>query len=104
MVKEKLTKLVVAFLFLFTVGCIINPLYGTLYTDVYFHMGDYNQTVGPKSGESCVTNILGVIATGDASVKETARKAGITKVTSIDYKMTNILGLFGTFCIKVTGE
>ncbi len=92
------------FLALLTSGCAIHPLIATLYTSVDFHRGDHNQTIGPKKGESCTSNILGLIATGDASAITAARKAGISKVTSIDYKMTNILGLYATFCVIVTGE
>ena len=85
-------------------GCMIHPLIAGLYTSVNYHMGDHPQEIGTKTGESCVTNILGIIATGDASVKAAASKAGIKQVKSIDYKMTNILGLFGTYCVIVTGE
>lgn len=85
-------------------GCMVLPLSGALYTDVRFHTGDHQQDPGPKTGESCVTNILGLIATGDASAVGAAKAAGIKKVNSIDYRMTNILGLYGTYCIIVTGE
>ncbi len=85
-------------------GCIINPLIGGLYTGVQYHFGDHPQEKGEKRGESCVSNILGLIATGDASVREAMNKAQITKAKSIDYKMTNILGLYGEFCIIVTGD
>lgn len=89
---------------LFLSSCMISPLLGGLYTDVRFHTGDHQQDPGPKTAESCVTNILGLIATGDASAVGAAKAGGIKKVNSIDYKMTNILGLFGTYCIIVTGE
>lgn len=102
MMKKALSVLVLSFAL---GGCIVNPLLvGGLYTGVSFHTGDHQQEIGSKSAEGCVTNILGLIATGDASAEQAAKKAGIKKVTSIDYKMTNILGLFGTYCVLVTGE
>lgn len=85
-------------------GCMVHPLVGTLYTDVTFHAGDYEQMIGKKSARACSTNILGIIAVGDASVVKAAKGGGISKVTSVDYKMTNILGLFGSYCVVITGE
>ncbi len=101
MMKKALSVLVLSFVL---GGCMVNPLLGGLYTNVSFHTGDHQQEIGSKSAEECVTNILGLIATGDASAGQAAKKAGIKKVTSIDYKMTNVLGLFGTYCVLVTGE
>lgn len=90
---------------LFLSGCALTPLQIALfYTDVKFHTGDHNQKIGSKVGESCASNILGLVNIGDASVKEAAAKAGIKEITSIDYKITNILGLYGTLCVIVTGE
>jgi hypothetical protein len=83
-------------------GC--HPLVGLVYTEWNAHAGFFPQEIGPKQAETCVSNILGLISTGNASVLEAARKAGIKKITSIDYKVSNILGLYGTYCIVVTGE
>ncbi len=60
--------------------------------------------LGSKSGEGCVTSILGIVATGDAGVNETARKANISRVTHIDYHFENILGLYAKYCAVVYGE
>ncbi|GBD04194.1 hypothetical protein HRbin19_01503 [bacterium HR19] len=90
---------------LFLSGCALAPLQiGFFYTDLKLHTGDHNQKIGSKVGESCASNILGLISVGDASVKEAAAKAGIKEITSIDYKITNILLLYGTYCVIVTGE
>ena len=85
-------------------SCIIHPLAGGLYTSWNAHFGDHQQEIGQKEGKSCVTNILGLISTGDASVKSAAKKAGINKITSIDYELSNVLGLYGTYYVIVTGE
>jgi len=85
-------------------GSIAHPLVGLIYTEWNAHAGFFPQEIGSKQAETCVSNILGLISTGNASVLEAARKAGIKKITSIDYKMSNILGLYGTYCIVVTGE
>ena len=48
--------------------------------------------VGAKSGEACVSGILGLISTGDASIKAAAAAGGITKVNAVDYKNDVLLG------------
>jgi hypothetical protein len=60
--------------------------------------------LGSKSGESCMTSILGLVTTGDAGVNETAKKAGISRVTHIDQKLTNIIGVYATYCVVVYGD
>jgi uncharacterized protein YceK len=60
--------------------------------------------LGSKSAESCITSILGLITTGEAGVNETSKKAGISRVTHIDQKLTNILGVYATYCVMVYGD
>ncbi|MCY1080530.1 TRL-like family protein [Archangium lansingense] len=60
--------------------------------------------LGSKSSEGCVTSILGLITTGDAGVHETARKANISRVSHIDYRFENILGIYAKYCAIVYGE
>ena len=60
--------------------------------------------LGTKSGEGCVTSILGIVTTGDASATEAARKGNITRVTHIDHKFENILGLYAKYCVHVYGD
>ena len=57
-----------------------------------------------KKGEATYTSILGIIATGDASLKAAMEQGGITKVHHIDQQITNILGLIATYKIIVYGE
>ena len=57
-----------------------------------------------KVGTGTVTSILGLIATGDASIRTIANSAGISKIDYVDYKSTNILGLIATYTVYVYGE
>jgi hypothetical protein len=57
-----------------------------------------------KTGEATATTILGLIATGDASVDAAMKNGGITKVHHIDIKAHNILGIIGKFTLVVYGE
>ncbi|MDX2024138.1 MAG: TRL domain-containing protein [Deltaproteobacteria bacterium] len=78
---------------------------GWAYSDVKFNERTEGQNaVGMKQGQSCASAVLGVVATGDASVATAAKAAGITKVASVDGHNTNILGIYSTYCVIVTGE
>jgi uncharacterized protein YceK len=60
--------------------------------------------LGAKSGESCVTSILGIVTTGSVGVNETARKANISRITHIDYRFENLLGFYAKYCAVVYGD
>jgi len=57
-----------------------------------------------KTGEATATTILGLVATGDASVDAAMKNGGITKINHIDIKAHNILGIIGKFTLVVYGE
>jgi len=82
---------------------------GLVYEDARFPMDNISYW-GPstssaaKQGEAAYTSILGIIATGDASLKEAMERGGITKVHHIDQQVTNILGIIATYKIIVYGE
>jgi len=82
---------------------------GLLYQDAVVPLSDVSYW-GPatssvaKRGEAKYTSILGIIATGDASLKEAMESGGITKVHHIDQQITNILGVVATYKIIVYGE
>lgn len=87
-------------------GCAITPapLVGVFYTDISYPRQVWHGTAQSKVGEACASSILGLVATGDASIEEAKKEGRISKVTSVDQKSTSILGLFGTYCTVVTGE
>jgi hypothetical protein len=61
--------------------------------------------VGAKTGEACASGILGIVATGDASIKAAAAAGGITKVNAVDYKNDNLLGsVLAKTCTIVRGD
>ncbi|MEO0087670.1 MAG: TRL-like family protein [candidate division WOR-3 bacterium] len=57
-----------------------------------------------KVGEASCTSILGIIVTGDASIKAAMENGGIRKIHHIDYQVTNILGIIATYKTIVYGE
>src|SRR2546428_6538724 len=81
-----------------------SPLFGGLYTKVNGPVNATSNQAGNKTGRVCANSILGIIATGDASIESAKRAGGITSVTSVDFESTSILGLYATFCTIVRGN
>lgn len=87
-------------------GCMMavqSPAVGVLYAEVYGPL-DAEGPIGKKEGQSCAQSVLGLVATGDASIKAAAKAGGITNVTSVDHYTRNILGVLGEFCTIVRGS
>lgn len=77
---------------------------GAIYNDTKANEKVTENVLGTKQGEACASSILGWVTTGDASVPEASKKAGITRVASVDHSFSNILGIVATYCVIVTGE
>jgi TRL (tRNA-associated locus)-like protein len=61
--------------------------------------------VGSKVGTASGTGFLGVLFFGaDASIQTAAKNAGITKISTVDLKRSDILGIITTYETIVTGE
>lgn len=86
-------------------GCMIvaSPAVGALYTEVN-HGGDAEGALGAKEGRACAQSILGLVATGDASIKAAANAGRISSVTSVDHYSRNVLGILGEYCTIVRGS
>lgn len=94
-------------LVVFGSGCMTtmrSPLVGFVYTGVQTGEDVGGNGAGTKRGEACATSILGIVATGDASIETAARQAGIGEVTHIDSSQTNILGIYGEHCTIAYGK
>lgn len=80
------------------------PLTGFLYTEgtAPYHATEVSS--GGKTGSACATSILGLVATGDASIAAAMKAGGIKEVTAVDYSKKNILGFWAEFCTIVTGK
>jgi len=55
-------------------------------------------------GRAMAESYLGLIATGDASIRAAMEDGGITEVVYVDYESTSILGLYATFTVVVYGR
>ncbi|MEK7484659.1 MAG: TRL domain-containing protein [Planctomycetota bacterium] len=88
---------------LFIVGCVGLPVpVGGLYTNATVPHSA-NGGPGGKTGEAKVGFIIGIV-TGDASIKAAANAGGISDVKTVDYKIFNILGVYGHVTTVVTGD
>ncbi|MCB0596079.1 MAG: hypothetical protein H6557_20260 [Lewinellaceae bacterium] len=83
---------------------VASPLTGFIYTDLKAPLMATSNPVATKVGTAEATSILGIVATGDASIEAAARKAGITRISHVDYEANSVLGVFAKFTVYVYGE
>ena len=77
---------------------------GPLYSDMAGPVNLTQNEIGSKTGQACTTNILGLVATGDASAAAAAKAGGINEISTVDVEFSTILGLFAKSCTTVTGN
>ncbi|MCQ2310516.1 MAG: TRL-like family protein [Paludibacteraceae bacterium] len=77
------------------VGCmgVTDGMTGVIYSGQTLPMAVTSGKVGGKVGEAKAYSICGIVAAGNASAQEAARKAGITHISNVDIKTTGILGI-----------
>ncbi len=85
-------------------GCASYMPLGVIYTEGKTGIDANNGVSGSKTGQACMTSILGLVATGDAGVDTAMANGGIKNVATINYTAKNILGIYGTYCTVVTGN
>ncbi len=86
-------------------GCATPYPYGAFYTEikapVAIGQGDLAYS---KVGTSKSTSILGLVATGDGSIKAAAANGGINRVKYVEYSAKNIIGIYGEYITTVYGD
>lgn len=76
---------------------------GTIYSG-YKSPGQVGAAADGKTGEACISSILGLIATGDASIEAAKKAGGITQIAHIDHEQFGVLGVYATSCTVVHGQ
>lgn len=76
---------------------------GTIYSG-YKSPGNVGTAAAGKTGEACISSILGVVATGDASLEAAKKAGGITQVAHVDHEQFSVLGVYATSCTVVHGQ
>lgn len=87
-------------------GCmpVASPAVGLFYTEVKYGTVATTHTNAAKEGRACAQTILGLVATGDASLSAAKANGGITQVTHVDHSARSILGIIGEWCTIVKGS
>ncbi|MCK0538011.1 TRL-like family protein [Alcanivorax quisquiliarum] len=87
-------------------GCAVHPFQsGLLFSQQKMPLDTPNQSTScAKKGTGSSTNLLGLVAFGDASVASAKAEAGIRRVDSVDIAHTGLLGLVGVTSVEVCGE
>jgi len=101
-----LNKIVVLLIgVLMLAGCATPYPYGILYTEVKAPVAAGEGGVAySKVGKAKATSILGLVATGDCSIKTAADEGGIKDIKYVDYDAKNILGIYGEYTTTVYGN
>ncbi len=84
-------------------GCASSMPIGTLYTDLKLPISATGAQ-GKKEGTAECKSILSMVATGDCSIETAKKNGGITKVSNVDWEANSILGVIGTYKVRVVGE
>jgi len=106
-VMKLIARLVPVFGVIVLSGCATapTPLMGLIHTNVAYSANGVQlpNADAVKTGKACATSILGLLASGDASIAA-AKKAGrIENVLFVDYQGSSLLGLYAEFCTVVRG-
>lgn len=102
---KKLALAVVAVMALMLTGCATPYPYGIFYTEVKAPVAAGEGGVNySKVGVAKSTSILGLVATGDGSIKAAMEDGKINKVKYVDYSAKNILGIYGEYTTTVYGD
>jgi TRL (tRNA-associated locus)-like protein len=87
-------------------GCqpVASPLLGLIYNETKYGDMATTATAAPKEGKACASTILGLVATGDASIQAAKTAGGITEVSYVDHSAKSVLGIIGEWCTIVKGK
>lgn len=102
------TLFIIALAVFYLTGCVAystSPVTGILFTDVKAPVtATASDAAALKSGSASVNSVLGLIATGDASIETAAKSGGITKIHHVDYSSKSWLGIYAVYTVTVYGE
>lgn len=101
---KRLTFFAAVAIVLSSCAAVATPLAGAIYTDVKAPFAVTSNANSTKAGSAEATGILGLFATGDASIEAASTNGNISKIHHVDYHSTSILGIYSTFKVTVYGE
>lgn len=81
------------------------PVSGLLYANVKAPLTATASTEKPtRVGRASTRSILGIIASGDATIQTAARNGGITEIHHVDYEAQNFFGVLAEYTVVVYGN
>jgi hypothetical protein len=87
------------------VGCASYQPMGVIYTKVDSGIAAAGGPVGySKVGKAEASSVLGLVATGDASIQTAVKNGNIKTIKYVDYHVENILGVIGRYTTTVYGD
>ncbi len=87
------------------IGCATPFPVGTFYTEIKLPVQAVSEDASySKVGVATSNTVLGIIATGDSSIRAAIQNGGIKKVKFIDWDAKNILGIIGEYKTTVYGD
>ena len=106
--RSKMKKFLLLFFLLSSITACTTPMSssgaGWILTSTLEGQSANNGVEINKKGESCQISILGLVASGNSSVKEAKEDGHIKNIATIDRSYFGILGLFGKSCLIVQGN
>jgi TRL (tRNA-associated locus)-like protein len=87
-------------------GCqpVASPLMGVFYNETKYGYLATTESGATKEGKACAQTVMGLVATGDASIAAAKAAGGITTVSYIDHSAKSVLGITGEWCTIVKGK
>ncbi len=85
-------------------GCATSYPVGGILTDITLPAGVTEHAAAKKTGVAKCQSILALVANGDCSIEAAKKDGGITKVSHVDWKANNVLGIIGNYEVRVYGE
>jgi TRL-like protein family len=87
-------------------GCqpVAAPVMGILSLDTKYGWVATTNANATKEGKACATTVMGLVASGDASIAAAKAAGGITEVSSIDHSAKSLLGITAEWCTIVKGK
>jgi hypothetical protein len=83
---------------------VASPLMGVFYNETKFGFEATQNANASKEGKACANTIMGLVATGDASISAAKMAGGITEVAHVDHSAKSILGIVAEYCTIVKGK
>ena len=85
-------------------GCATSQPVGAIFTDINAPVTATSHPEANKTGTPTGMSYVAMVALGDCSVDAAKKNGNISRVSHVDQKSNNILGLIGTYTVTVKGE